>query len=197
MTTPRLLVALVVAGLACGCAGSSSKGAAPLPTSTDPDPSTQAATDPGLPGIGATRDDWNVRHTEDPDPKLAPGCCYVPVIDTADQDHSDTWATVESDSGYIYSYQRRFPRHTDLTEATAMVARQDLPPDARLVKHKLDGGCNTFVYRSRLLAGLPKPIGTPFVQVTFFAPNLGDVFLPGNVPSASVDLWPDESIPSC
>jgi hypothetical protein len=125
-------------------------------------PSTAASTVASretLTGFGATEANWDAHHQHDLDPKLVPGCCYGPRIDTVDQAGSDTWVGVQTDA-VVYLYNRNFPKHTTRSEALAALVRDDLPPDAHMVASKLGSGCELFLYRSAMLAVQAPDLGS-------------------------------------
>ena len=166
---------------------------AAAPTSVD----AASPPPPSLQGIGASQDAWNQGHTSDPDPKLVPNCCYLPKVDDAENSGDDTGATAQSDGGYVYSYERRFPNHTTTAEALRVLVADDLPPDARLVRHSLDGACNSYIYASKLLEELPAKSRAPFVLVTLLPVSTSNSYSPTNVVYADLSVWPDKSMPPC
>jgi hypothetical protein len=86
-----------------------------------------------LTGCGATRKAWAAHHVADPNPKLVRGCCYLPK----QADGSDRYYAVSRDShGRVFNYSMHFAPRVSAGTAHALLARTELPPDARLVRSK-------------------------------------------------------------
>lgn len=192
MTYARLLAALSLIVLA-GCSSSSSSPTSSTGRGTQSRAATTGqhagASNNGLTGFGATRRAWNAHHEADRDPKLVHGCCYGPKITTTDRQSTDTWIAVMADD-VISTYIRNFPTGTSRAEALAALARDDLPPDAKLVASKVGDGCELFLYRSATLGRANPDLGN---AVSFDLHSGGDetVYDPHDVAGADLSAAPD------
>lgn len=182
--------------LAASCTAHSSPGRPQTGAPTGGVTGSSAPTT-GLTGIGATIDEWNQSHVPDPDPRAASNCCYLPQVNDAERAGDDTWAAVMSDGGYVYSYERRFPEGTSTASAISALQAEDLPRDARLVRHALKASCNFYLYSSRTLNTLPPKSRAPFVLVTLLPKSTASRYSETNVVYADLDVWPNRSIPPC
>jgi hypothetical protein len=129
---------VLVSVVSAGCSSDPS-GTSPTGTSTvAPPPATRAVKDPSIPGIGATRDDWDASHVQNPafnngavygyDPSLpsylsSNSAVYIVVI--ADSDMGTTIPT----TGNRIQVCILNMQPVDRDEALARV-RQELPSDA-------------------------------------------------------------------
>jgi hypothetical protein len=176
-----LAVVLIVAGCSSSGTGGTSRGAGPSAPSSYP-----ADAGNHLTGFGANINTWNQHHRADPDPKLAPNCCYLPKIRFAGQSSlQDTWYALQLDErGQVYAYSRAFTGGSHEAEATALIERDDLPSDARLVKSAVGDGCKLFLYRSAQLDQQMKA-GT-WISVFYESPGDGTTYSPDNVHDAGL-----------
>ena len=149
-----------------GCAGANPAGEqSAFPPSSQvgsSSPAAAAATTsaPTLTGFGATLAQWKAAHTLDM--SVPARDAYLPRV-VGDADGSDTWQAVMVAGGRINSYILNLAP-TSLMAAEAR-ARQELPPDARMLwRHTFGGTCAQEQFRSATLAAA---LGDGQVNVEF------------------------------
>jgi hypothetical protein len=113
-------------------------------------PANSAVKDPSIPGIGATRDDWDASHTPNPafnngkvygeDPSLpwylaANGAVYIEVFDL--------------DTGRIQTYHLNM--HTAVRHQALARVRQELPSDAKVAWDVASEHCYRVAFASATL----------------------------------------------
>jgi hypothetical protein len=103
---------------------------------------------PALVGFGATREEWYARHEPAPDPQLAEGCCFGPLLSDGSP---SIYAAFWSDDGRINGYSVRFDRPVPAADALRTV-KAHAPPDARLLFDVEKDRCRMLQYRSAVLA---------------------------------------------
>lgn len=176
----RVRIVLVLCALCAACTSShtairSGNSGDVLTRAARPNPSNH------LTGFGATSANWRRHHTMDQDPQLERGCCYLPKIrSNTGSSLQDTWFALYDDGGTVSMYERAFPKGTSEKEATSMIAADDLPRDAKLVKSKVGAGCKLFLYRSRMLAHAEPDLGQ-WISVYFESLPDPDNYDPSNV----------------
>jgi hypothetical protein len=99
-----------------------------------------------LTGYGATKKAWAAHHVADPNPKLDPGCCFLPK----QRDGNDRYFAVQYDGGRVFLYEMDFAPRISATTARRLM-RKEVPPDARLVAHVRKRTCEQLLYRSAML----------------------------------------------
>ena len=149
-----------------GCAGANPAAEPSASTSSSPavSPSSAAAaaTTSGLAltGFGATLAQWNAAHKLDV--SVPARNAYLPHV-AGDTDGSDTWQVVMVSGDRVNSYTLNLAP-TSLRAAEAR-ARQELPPDARVLwRHTFGGTCAQEQFRSATLAAA---LGDGQVNVEF------------------------------
>ncbi len=163
LTAASTLAAVLVLA---GCARvNSAAGPSVSPSSSpaiSPSPAAVAATasGPALTGFGATLTQWKAAHTLDM--SVPARNAYLPRV-VGDADGSDTWQVVMAPGGRVNSYTLNLAP-TSLRAAEAR-ARQELPPDARVLWRRTFGHtCAQEQFRSATLAAA---LGDGQVNVEF------------------------------
>jgi hypothetical protein len=154
-----VVVSLMVSAISVGCSSGSS-GTSPALTSTVAQGWAPSATvkDPSIPGIGATRDDWNASHV--PNPGFNNGAVYgydPSLPDYLSANHSVYWGVSDnSDGGMIPPTGNRIQAYmlnihpVDRDEALARV-RQELPSDATVGSDLTQDKCYLVAFESPTL----------------------------------------------
>ena len=160
---------------------STASSAQPSPQS----PSTQVQATPPpedrLTGIGATRAAFKSAHTEDPDPRHAPDCCFLPKVrNSGSSSPIDQYGPVLFD-GYADDETINFNTGTPRSLAMDLVD-QELPSDARLIRERKTRACDQLLYKSFDLAKQTAGIGS-FVTVALFG-RFDGPYDPADVESA-------------
>lgn len=115
---------------------------------------------PALTGFGVTLAQWKAAHTLDV--SVPARNAYLPRV-VGDADGSDTWQVVMAAGGRVNSYTLNLAP-TSLRAAEAR-ARQELPPDARVLsRHTFGGTCAQEQFWSATLAAA---LGDGQVNVEF------------------------------
>lgn len=163
LTAIGTLVAVLVLA---GCAGANppaGPSASPLSSSAAPSSAAAVATTtsgPALTGFGATLAQWKAAHTLDG--SVPTRNAYLPRL-VGDADGTDTWQVVMVAGGRVDSYTLNLAP-TSLRAAEAR-ARQELPPDARVLwRHTFGDTCAQEQFRSATLAAA---VGDGQVNVEF------------------------------
>lgn len=107
----------------------------------------------GLVGIGATKAAFAANHQADPNPKLVPGCCFLPK----ERGGGDHIITVSYASRRVFSYEIDYAPNASLATADAELARE-LPPDAKLVYQVRKSECEMRQYKSITLSRIDGPL---------------------------------------
>lgn len=112
-----------------------------------------AGTSGRLTGIGATKAAFAAHHQADPNPKLVPGCCFLPK----EQSGGDHFITVTYVKGRVFSYEIDYAPNAPLAIAESELGRE-LPSDAKLVSQVKKSECVMLQYRSATLAQIDGPV---------------------------------------
>lgn len=122
---------------------------------------------PELTGYGATRKAWAANHRADPNPKLIKGCCYLP----RQKDGTDRYYAVQRDEhGRVFTYSMHFAPRVSASFLRFLLRRDELPPDARLVRRKRKPECLILQYRS---AAAKRALGSALVGVAIYSSETG------------------------
>lgn len=148
-------------------------------------------TEPGLPGIGATRAHWEATHRRVPG--FTPGAVFGPMVPSSEGDGvAPAYATVFGDDR-ILLYTVNMPRGTTFAMARARMLRE-LPPDAREVRTRRLPQCRMVRYRSptmRRIFGSESHRGD--VEVGYFSAD-PDRFDPRRVTMTTIGFYVSEDI---
>ncbi|ORT46894.1 hypothetical protein KBI5_22725 [Frankia sp. KB5] len=165
-------------------------------------PAAETAPVEHLPGIGATRADWNASHVMDTHGTTVPGCCFnpTPALATGGEPNVDAYYVVNYDANRVISYSMRFvPAPIGTVNAHVLA---ELPADTQMLWTRTLGTCRQSEFTSPTLARLlgPPPIGdtTGSVFVEFDSDEHGggqSIYDPARVDTAllSLDSYPKAS----
>jgi hypothetical protein len=163
LTAASVLAAVL---MLAGCKGANPaaepSASPPSSSAASHSPAAVAATtsEPALTGFGATLALWKATHKLDL--SVPARNAYLPRV-VGDADGSDTWQVVMVAGGRVNSYTLNLAP-TSLRAAEAR-ARQELPPDARVLwRHTFGGTCAQEQFRSATLAAV---LGDGQVNVEF------------------------------
>ena len=121
-----------------------------------------STTSHGLVGIGATKAAFAAHHQADPDPKLVPGCCFLPK----ERGGGDHIITVSYGHGRVFSYEIDYAPNVSLATADAELA-SELPPDSKLVYRVRKSDCEMRQYKSAALLRIDGPVKETAKQKKF------------------------------
>jgi hypothetical protein len=129
-----------------------------------------AAASGDLTGYGAQKAVWNAHHKEAKLAILRPGCCFGPQ----QNDGQFRYYNVQlNPRARVFMYDMDFGPRIDASEARKRM-KSELPPDARLVRHKRKKRCEQFDYKS---ARAKRAVGQGHVGVEFAAdPSASDSY---------------------
>ena len=177
-TVSTVAAVLVLAGCAGADPAAEPSVSPPSSPAASSSPAAVAATTSGpvLTGFGATLAQWKAAHTLDV--SVPARNAYLPRV-VGDADGSDTWQVVMVAGGRVNSYTLNLaPISLRAAEARA---RQELPPDARVLwRHTFGGTCAQEQFRSATLAAA---LGDGQVNVEF------DNAVSSNVTSVTEELF--------
>jgi hypothetical protein len=124
-----------------------------------------------LTGYGATRNAWFAHHDEAKYSFLRPGCCFGP----RQSDGQFRYYNVQYTGSKlrVFMYNMDFGPRLSSKDALKQIKRE-LPPDARLARHKRKKRCEQFDYTS---ARAKRVLGQKHVGVEFAAdPTTSDSY---------------------
>ncbi|MCM3886136.1 hypothetical protein [Frankia sp. R82] len=181
---------------AAGRTGTASPAVTVTPSATAASSAATAATTAEhLPGIGATKADWNASHVMDTHGTTVPGCCFnpIPSLSKTAGENVDAYYTVNYAGNRVISYSMRFvPISIDTANARVLA---ELPGDARTAWTRTLGTCRQSEFVSPTLARLlgPAPVGDTtggvFVEFDSDEHNGGQsVYDPAEVDTALLSL---------
>ena len=157
-----LAAALLLAGCARANPVAEPSVSPPASLAVSSSPAAAAATKsrPALTGFGATLAQWKAAHTLDM--SVPARNAYLPRV-VGDADGSDTWQIVMAVGGRVNSYTLNLAPNS--LRAAETRARQELPPDTRVLwRHTFGGTCAQEQFRSATLAAV---LGDGQVNVEF------------------------------
>ncbi|MHB1403867.1 MAG: hypothetical protein ACYCXE_05065 [Thermoleophilia bacterium] len=110
----------------------------PVIASPSPAPSPPVAASPPpapiVTGYGATIDDWNANHIQDP--RFAKNAVYDPTPGLGlDDQHNSKYYVISVEDGRVLNYSMRLPNDISVSVAQAAVM-QEFPPDANIIWQK-------------------------------------------------------------
>jgi hypothetical protein len=138
-----------------------------------------AAASRELTGYGATRAAWYAHHKEAKLSILRPGCCFGPQ----QNDGQFRYYNVQlNPRGRVFMYDMSFGPRIDASDARKRM-KNELPPDARLVRHERKKRCEQFDYKS---ARAKRAMGQARVGVEFAADATANDSYKGKVKKVAI-----------